>query len=263
MGYTIIYDRRSIKLRDGNYILMLQTGSNNCWEYSRSAGRDVPEKYWNSLSLVGEKSEDIICSKEAMRERIAKLAKDYGNIAKSRNHFFTSEEELAKYLQGGLNRPYSLEEYQAAGNTLEIKAWDQAENRIRREYIFNGEEELRKKLKEYSNNPKFISVSINFCGREFYPINKREPREKKTLTEGFVITATERDGSKIYFYKKTSRQLKFLLKAEKARIFRREEDAQKYLDNLPAVKGDVSFGIESFSMENTNELSPEQSISEM
>ena len=83
------------------------------------------------------------------------------------------------------------------------------------------------------------------------------------LTEGFVITATERDGSKIYFYKKTSRQLRFLLKAEKARIFRREEDAQKYLDNLPAVKGDVSFGIESFSLENTNELSPEQSISEM
>lgn len=263
MGYTILYDRRSIKLRDGNYILMLQMGSNNCWEYSRSAGRDVPEKYWNSFSLIGEKSEDIICSKEKLLERINEFAKDYGSIAKSRGNFFTSEEELAKYLRGGLSHPYSVEAYQAAGNSLEIKAWDDAENRIKREFIFNGEEELRKKLKEYSNNPQFTSVSINFCGREFHSVNKREHYEKKPLTEVFVITATEKDGSKTYFYKKTSRHLRFLLKAEKARIFRKEEDAQKYLDNLPAVKGDVSFGIESFSLEKSNGLLPEQSISEM
>lgn len=263
MGYTIIYDRRSIKLRDGNYILMLQMGSNNCWEYSRTAKRDVPEKYWSSLSLVGEKSEDIICSKEKLQKRIAQLAEDYGNIAKSRGNFFTGEEELAKYLQGGLSHPYSIEEYQAAGNTLEIRAWDKAEKRVKKEFIFNGEEELREKLKEYSENPQFAEVSIGFCGRELSPITKREHQEKKPLKEGFVITATEKDGTKTYFYKKTSRHLRFLMKAEKARIFRKEGDAQKYLDLLPGVKGNVAFGIESFSLEAENGLSSNQTVTEM
>ena len=263
MSYTILYDRRSIKLSDNNYIFMLLIGSNNAWEYNRAARRDVPEKYWNSLCLIEENSKEIICSKEKLRERIAKLAEDYGNIAKSRGNFFTSKEELIKYLEGGLCHPYSVEEYQAAGNVLEITAWDKAENRIKRDFISNGEENLRKKIKEYSDNPRYSEVSIGFCCRELSPINKREHREKEPLKEGYIITATDQDGNKSYFYKKTARHLRFLLKAEKAHIFRKEKDAQKYLDSFPAVKGNVSFGIEAFSLETERGLSANQLSSEM
>ena len=118
MGYSIIYDRRSVKLKDGTYILMMQTGSNNCYEVRN--GREIPEKYWIGLHLINEKAGEISCSLEQMKARIAEFATCYGSIAKSRGNFFQSEEELRKYLEGGLKRPFTFDEYKSAGNTFRV-----------------------------------------------------------------------------------------------------------------------------------------------
>lgn len=245
MGYSIIYDRRSVKLKDGSYILMMQTGSNNCFEIRN--GREIPEKYWVGLHLMNEKAGDISCSLEQMKARIAEFATDFGSVAKSRGNFFQSEEEMRKYLEGGLKRPFTFDEYRRAGNTFQVSCWDREKHRIECCNV-NSEEEMTAKVKEYVANPNYECVNIKFEGREFYPVQSyghRQPKEK--ATHGYLICATDEFGNKTFFKRKTPKYLHFTSAASNARIFKNESQAQKFIDSLPALKRSMQFSIEEYN----------------
>lgn len=245
MGYSIIYDRRSVKLKDGTYILMLQTGSNNCFEFVN--GREVSEKYWTGLHLVNEKAGDISCSLEQMKARIAEFSTCWDCIAKSRGNFFQSEEELRKYLEGGLKYPYTFDEYRKAGNTFQVSCWDKEQHKIVRRDV-SSEEEMSATIKEFVANPDYESVNVKFSGREFSPIKSYGQRQsKEKATHGYMICATDKRGEKMYFKKKTPRQLRFTSVTNNARVFGKRDQAQKYLDSLPAVKAEVQFSIEEYN----------------
>lgn len=245
MGYTIIYDRRGIRLKNGNYILMLQMGTNNTYEIVN--GREISEKYWNNLCLYGEKPSDISCSMEKMRERISVLAEGYGDLAKSRGNFFHSREELQKYLEGGLKRPYTFDEYRAAGNTFQVSYWD-IEQQTMKYHTVRSEEEMVEKLNEFAANPNCESVSVQFSGRELHPIIDRKRVEKEPPQSGFVICAENIYGSTAYFKRKTSRRLIFVPSVQNAMIFRKESAAQKYISNLPATKETIQYSVKEYSL---------------
>lgn len=251
MGYSIIYDRRSVKLKDGTYILMMQTGSNNCTEFVN--GREVSEKYWIGLHLTNEKAGEISCSLEQMKARIAEFSTAWDYIAKSRGNFFQSEEELRKYMEGGLKRPFTFDEYKSAGNTFQVSCWDKAQHKIVWRYVYS-EEEMSATIKEFVSNPDYECVNVKFSGRELSPVKSyghRQPRGK--ATHGYTICATDTRGNKMFYKKKTPRQLRFTAVPGNARLFGKREQAQKYLDSLPAVKADVRFSIEEYNLnENQN-----------
>ncbi len=264
MGYSIIYDRRSVKLKDGTYILMMQTGANNCSEFIN--GREVAEKYWIGLHLINEKAGEISCSLEQMKARIAEYATCYGSIAKSRGNFFQSEESMRKYLEGGLKYPYTFDEYKAAGNMFRVSCWDKEQHKIVWRDVYS-EEEMSATIKEFVANPNNECVNVKFSGRELSPIKSyghRQPKEK--ATHGYMICATDASGAKMYFKKKTPKQLRFTDVTNNARIFGKKEQAQKYLDSLPAVKAAVEFSIEEYNasaLTNQPELNPAKTESEM
>lgn len=261
MGYTIIYDRRSVKLKDGTYILMLQTGSNNCSEFVN--GREVAEKYWIGLQLKNEKDGKINCSLEQMKARIAEFSTGYDCIAKSRSNFFQSEESMRKYLEGGLKYPYTFDEYRKAGNTFQVCCWDKKQQKYIGRYV-RSEEEMSGTIKEFVANPDYECVNIKFCCRELRPIKScGNSQLKKKATHGYMICATDTRGQRMYFKKKTPRQLLFTGVTNNARIFGKKEQAQKYLDSLPAVKAEVQFSIEEYNastLTNQPELNPAKTV---
>lgn len=245
MGYSIIYDRRSVKLNDGTYILMMQTGSNNCYEVRN--GREIPEKYWVGLHLVNEKAGEISCSLQQMKNRIAEFATCYDSVAKSRGNFFQSEEELRKYLEGGLKYPFTFDEYKSAGNTFQASCWDKEQHRIVHRDVYS-EEEMSATIKEFIANPEYECVNIKFSGRELSPVKsygQRQPKEK--AAHGYLICATDEFGIKTYFKRKTPKYLRFTSAASNARIFRNESQAQKFIDSLPTLKRSMQFSIEEYN----------------
>lgn len=245
MGYSIIYDRRCVKLNDGTYILMLQTGSNNTWEVRN--GCEVPEKYWMGLHLVNEKAGEISCSLQQMKNRIAEFSTCYDSVAKSRGNFFQSEEELRKYLEGGLKYPFSFEEYSAAGNTFQVSCWDKEKRKIEHRDVYS-EKDMKETIKEFVANPDYECVNVKFSGREFCPIKSYGQRQtKEKIAHGYLIHATDEFGNTFYFKQKTPKHLRFVSAASHARIFAKESQAQKYIESLPALKSPIKFSIEEFN----------------
>lgn len=260
MGYSIIYDRRSVKLKDGTYILLMQMGSNNCFEFIN--GREVSEKYWTCLHLMHDKAGEISCSLEQMKARIAEFSTDYGYTAKSRGNFFQSEEELRQYLESGLKRPFSFDEYKVAGNTFQVHCWDKELHKIVWQDV-NSEEEMSATLKKFVANPNYECVNVKFSGRELRPVKSRGHRQsREKATHGYMICATDARGDKMFYKKKTPRQLRFTAVPGNARIFGKREQAQKYLDSLPAVKAAVQFSVEEFNL-NANQHQPETHFQNM
>ena len=67
----------------------------------------------------------------------------------------------------------------------------------------------------------------------------------------------------MYFKKKTPKQLRFTGVTNNARIFGKKEQAQKYLDSLPAVKAAVQFSIEEYSaptLAHQSKLNPANTV---
>ena len=180
MSHTIIYDRQSVKLKDGNYILLLQMGDSRSWE--KVNGRDVLVKEWNSLLLTGENCENACCSLESMKERIAVLAQGYGSIAKkSVSNFFQSEKEMRTFLENGLKNPHTVDEYRAVGNCFQIRYWDNEKKQIVERYV-RSEEEIKSALKEPSANPNAESVCVGLDSRNLIPVASTVSRKKKRKT---------------------------------------------------------------------------------
>ncbi len=246
MSHTIIYDRHSVKLKDGNYILLLQMGDSRSWE--KVNGRDVLVKHWNSLVLTGENCEDACCSLESMKERIAVLAQGYGSIAKkSVSNFFKSEKEMRTFLENGLKNPHTVDEYRAVGNCFQIRYWDNEKKQIVERYV-RSEEEIKSALKELSANPNAESVCVGLDSRNLIPVASTVSRKKRERPQhGYMICATDEFGFQTYFKKKTPKHLLFSYSMANVRIFGKRQDAQKYMDTLPAVKGNVQYSVEEFN----------------
>lgn len=254
MGYSIIYDRRSVKLNDGTYILMMQTGSNNCYEVRN--GREIPEKYWVGLHLVNEKAGEINCSLQQMKNRIAEFATCYGSVAKSRGNFFQSEEELRKYLEGGLKYPFTFDEYKTAGNTFQVSCWDKEQRKIVGQVVYT-EEQMKATINKFVSNPDYECVNIKFLGRDL-------SKPKAKLMHEYIISAIDELGIKTYYKKKTSKYLRFTVQSIKAHKFAKESQAQKFIDSFPELKQSMQLSIEEINVsenqiqtENQNSLEAE------
>lgn len=183
MSYSIVYDRRVLKVGEEKYILMINSGSNNCWEDYKK-----PEKCWSPLKKDNSKS--IILSKEDINIIADSFYND--EIAKARGNFF-EKGELTKWLKAGVKNAFTLEE---------AISWDGWNNSIE---IFDYEEQKRIKCKTTDEllsainelelkNKKF---NVRFNGRDFTPKKKDCSNNLKPLKNSncyYVLFSTRTKG---------------------------------------------------------------------
>lgn len=153
MSYEIVYDRRVLKLGEDKYILMVNSGSNNCWEDNRK-----PEKNWTALKNISKTS--ILLSENDIND----IADSFYNseIAKSRMKFF-KEGELTKYLKAGLKKSFTLEEaisWDSWYNKIIIYNYDKSESSD-----YQRTSDLLKTIELLESNGEKFNISFN--GRDF------------------------------------------------------------------------------------------------
>ena len=199
MSYQIYYDRAFIRVGD-KFIPIINSGSNNCWQYYN--GRDVPEKNWNVLNWKREYQ--FLFSESEIKE----IARDYdlynqesGMIFKSRNQCFAPG-EFERWIINGMKNAYTVDEYVSFGNSFYVLNYSPEEIKNWQKHSFKTTTELMKILDDLKDvRSKDIKLWNN---REVYrpklKRNKKKPLRAADFTEYFVLKGECRE-QPIYFIK--------------------------------------------------------------
>lgn len=170
MSYEIFYDRAFIRVKD-LFIPIVNQGSNNTWERSYFSRRDVPEKNWQVLNWRNRSQ--LLYTEDEVR----KIAKDYEEISqesgtcfKTRNRQFESG-EFERWILCGLKSAFTIEEYIAAGNRLEIHDYSEQEIKDWKRYPFSTTEDFLSLIESLKGRPL---LNIHFeDNRNVYHPKKR------------------------------------------------------------------------------------------
>lgn len=165
MSYSIVYDRRVVKLGEDRFLLMINEGSNNCWEDNRT-----PAKSWGANKRLNGKT--VLLSKKDIKD----IAKHYDKceLAKARNNFF-KEGEFERWINAGLKNSFTLEEaleWNGFNNTLCITSEGEISYFKKSDELLNAILDLEIK----DNN-----FNISFRGRDFTPKKRGSSENKKEL----------------------------------------------------------------------------------
>jgi len=239
MSYEIYYDRAFIRVND-LYIPIVNQGSNNCWEHNFLSGRDVPEKNWQVLNWRDRTR--LLYSETEVRE-IARgyeeISQNSGTCFKSRNRPFEAG-ELERWILCGLKSAFTIEEYVAAGNRLEIHDYSAGSTRDWKLYPF-------------STTGQFLALIDKLKGRtllNIHFVNNREihrPIRYPDYCNGqeyYVLSRT--NGSAVLFFRKLSRRGYYStrnLQDTDVRPFKTKQAAQRYLDKYKDRLGKGGFEV--------------------
>jgi len=157
MSYQIYYDRAFIRVGD-KFIPIINSGSNNCWQYYNR--REVPEKSWNVLNW--KRDYQFLFSESEIKD----IARDYelnnqksGMDFKSRNRCFENG-EFERWIINGIKNAYTIEEYVSFGNRFFVLDYSPAETEKWKKHSLKTTTELLKILEE---PPKHVVFILNTC----------------------------------------------------------------------------------------------------
>ena len=114
MSYEIVYNRVAIKVGEDQYILLLQSGSNNCFEINLR-GREVAEKNWFPYPIDGKDEERFpVVSAADIEKQLASDCKKYSDesgyicLWKSRNRMWKTD-SFCIWIRNAIKRPMTVE----------------------------------------------------------------------------------------------------------------------------------------------------------
>jgi len=232
MSYQIYYDRAYVRVGD-NFIPLVNSGSNNCFEIGPS-GRDRCEKDWNVQNWKREGQ--FIFTETEIRD----IARDYdqhnqecGVMYKSRNRCFAPG-EMERWIINGMKNAYTIEEYVSFGNNFYVL--DYSENRIEywKRHPFSTTAELLKLLDDLKDD-KGLEITLEDNRAVYRSKTARAPGkalQADGLTEYYVLKGVC-NGREAYFISLNRaggfRYLPYCLSSA-IKVFRSEKEAHKYLD---------------------------------
>ena len=199
MSYQIYYDRAFIRAGD-KFIPIVNSGSNNCFEYYD--GREIPEKNWSVLNWK-RKTQFLFTESE-----IKEIARDYelynqesGIDHKSRNVCF-AHGEFERWIINGMKNAYTVEEYVSFGNGFYVLDYSAEDIGAWKKHSFRTTDEMLKILEDLKDiECKDIKLSYN---REVYrPKIKRTPKKPLDIAglPKYYILKGEVGGYDAYFIK--------------------------------------------------------------
>lgn len=235
MSYEIVYDRLAIKAGEDKYILLIQAGSNNCWEDSRR-----PEKNWwvYTMDTLGGKSDDILFATE--QEIAAQIEADaqkfagesgYLEIYKTRNKAWTAN-GFVRWIKNAVKKAVTVEELRER-NYLCLST----------EYCKNGRdgsdgfkssdvvsihttEDLVEYIKGFQEDAKAIRIWWDLPRDLSRPKVARKPHVFEQVDHYYIIQC--REITSRHLYKKTPRGI-CTCYAEDAKKFKSEKQCLAYI----------------------------------
>lgn len=236
MGYEIMYNKISLRTKRGN-IVLLQTGSNNCFETN-----GAPEKNWSLLSEFNIDNKQMFFNddKECLMyfvenqffpgEEITQTGWELG-LYKSRNTTFKNLREFSKFVSNSLNQfnNFTVEEFRNLGNCIEVLEMKKNEYKVENSWYVNTEEELLKKVDEIEERGNRVTMNLPRDLRK----PKRETNSNKKsralrLMEAKKVYVLKGKDSGYYFVKKTKRGSMLGPYVTSARQFFTRKEAEKY-----------------------------------
>lgn len=198
MSYQIYYDRAYIRVGD-KFIPLVNSGSNNCFEYGIH-GRYKCEKNWNVQNW--QRSGQFIFTETEIRE----IARDYdqynqecGMMFKSRNRCF-GKGEMERWLINGMKRAYTVEEYVSFGNGFYLLDYSASESGQWKRYPLKTTGELLRLLDEHGG-ARHLELKLDDNREVFRPKSDVAPRKRRsaaTLSEYYVLKGSI-DDREVYF----------------------------------------------------------------
>ena len=234
MSYSIYYDRAFVRV-DDQFIPMVNSGSNNCFEIRGNL--QIPEKDWSVLNW--KRRGRVMFSPDEIRE----IAREYdqynqesGMIHKSRYRQFEPG-EFERWVINGMKRAHTVEEYRSFGNGLYVLDYSPSETSEWRKHSFSTTAELKEILSSLSAVQEIdITLSDN---REVYrPVNQRSRGHSLRASdlESYYVLAGEGisrsiQGQTIYFVKMTRRGFQHISdrNSSAVKVFRTEREAIRYV----------------------------------
>ena len=122
MSYSILYRSMFVKMNDGRFIPLIESGSNNCWDpYRNRRSRSWSHHYACYLRNEDHKSLPLFEANQLMELVTAYAGKAmyYGTHVSGRSE--TTEQDFINYWKRSINRAKTIDELRAAGILLEIK----------------------------------------------------------------------------------------------------------------------------------------------
>lgn len=241
MSREIIYDKRFIKLPNGNiYIPIIQHGSSNCYQWSPSSGRDIPEKNWFNIDKYkenGEWKQQLFFTENDLK-KLAANWKTFENF-KTRNKMFKPD-EFEKWFLNGIKNAKTIEEYDSYGIAVWATISISEEKPTFRQYCdktrIQKSEDILPKIESLKNKAiqngftKEPTITIAFEGRD---VMKRLPKRKRNNieeTDEYYIIGYESGSTKLYIHQKTPIRFIFTHDKKYAKKFRTEKEATKWLE---------------------------------
>ena len=239
MSYTIFYRAMFIKLSNGEYIPMIESGDNNVWDVDRNRrSRDFSSCRWVHETEEQRKrfslTEDEIIS-VARREITSNLERyvgtepplggplytkeqvladlGYFNGIKISGHSTTSASQFFNFIKSGLRNATTFEEMRCG---VRLSWYELSEDKKNSRWCTDyakDEDELAQKWAEHLEHGRtpWIGLSEGNADNAWERVKarNRKPRaERKTPTEHFII-AFNYGGCERFMVKLTSRNIKF------------------------------------------------------
>lgn len=239
MSSEIFYDKAFILVGD-KYIPVVNHGSSNCFDFDRR-GREIPEKYWSVLNyphtgrvlFTAEEVQEIADAHEESNRN------NRGGTRKSRNRSF-EEGEFGRWILAGMKSAHTVEDYKKHGNTVAVV--DYSHEHWQRNCV-STTEELLDKLEELSGHR--VTVAFLDDRHVTHPPMRRKgkPTDYSALTEYYVLQSVYG-----YFSKRSCRRIWFVRCqppcSSMVRKFKKENDAQKYLEDNRDIFEKYAFQVE-------------------
>lgn len=232
MSYQIYYGRAFVRVGD-KFIPMINSGSNNCWDYNYS-GRMIPEKNWNVLNWKRENQ--FMFTEDEIKE-IARYYDQYnqesGMMFKSRNQCFAPG-EFERWVVNGLRSAYTIEEYVEFGNRFYVLDYSPDKTSEWEKHPFRTTEELHYILDKLSS-AKSLEIKLEDNRSVNRPVTRRAKKSKLRASElaEYYVLKGDYSNQPIYLVGlKRSGGFQYVsyCPCSSIKVFKTEKDARKYLD---------------------------------
>lgn len=250
MSYDILYDRLYIKAGDNLYMPVIQSGSNNCFEYSWR-GREIPEKNWSNLEGTGsQRTRKLFRTKEELAElgkEIGDINREYGDsgLWKTRNKVWDAK-ALESFIANGWKEAMTVEEYKKNGAYACVRYYfyEPASDKTKfgHAYLETTEQllsfeayALGKAREEYPDVAmRGFTAYVSFTTREAKKYvkmkTKKERKPRKKPTDDYYIIGNP--AKRNYYVKRSSRRLWSTIYQEYAHRYATLAQAERVKENV-------------------------------
>ena len=241
MGYEITYNRVAIKVGEDKYVLLIQTGSNNCFEVNYR-GREIAEKNWFQYPFHGRniKESPYVSASDVEKQlqlEVEKYSYENGFFGIHKTRYTPWKvSSYCTWVRNAIKNSRTVEELvelngpfpictRRAGNNPDGDAYPYS---YTDDKFIRTTEELVDYLDKVSADEKALGISWRL-DRDFRisPKKTRNRRQKEQVSFFFVLQRN--DGSKQFFLQRTRKGTYYVYRETDARKFKTEKAAQQFL----------------------------------